>query len=52
MRVELEYKNKQLATRDIEIESYKKVTDETVFRLEARVKELEAKISELSIHSS
>jgi hypothetical protein len=43
--VEIEYKNKQLASKDLEMETYKKVTDEKIFQLAAKVKELEAKIS-------
>jgi hypothetical protein len=44
-RVEIEYKNRQLASKDLEMETYKKVTDEKIFQLAAKVKELEAKIS-------
>jgi hypothetical protein len=47
-RVEIEYKNKQLASKDLEMETYKKVTDEKIFQLAAKVKELEGKISEAS----
>ena len=47
-RVEIEYKNRQLASKDLEMETYKKVTDEKIFQLAAKVKELEGKISELS----
>jgi len=52
LRMELEYKNRQLASKDLEMETYKKVTDEKIFQLAAKVKELEGKISESSIHSS
>jgi hypothetical protein len=47
-RVEIEYKNRQLASKDLEMETYKKVTDEKIFQLAAKVKELEGKISESS----
>jgi hypothetical protein len=32
-----------LATKEVEMESYKKVTEERIFQLEASVKELEGK---------
>ena len=35
----------------MEMESYKKVTEEKIFQLEAKVKELEEKIGELSATS-
>ena len=44
MRDEVEYKNQQLASKDMEMESYKKVTEERIFPFEARIKELEGKI--------
>ena len=47
-RVEIEYKNRQLASKDLEMEIYKKVTDEKIFQLAAKIKELEGKISESS----
>lgn len=43
LKVEVEYKNKLSASKDLEMESYKKVAEQTIFRLDARVKELEAK---------
>ena len=46
LKVQVEYKNKLLASRDLELDSYKKVTEEKIFRLDARVKELEGKLSE------
>jgi hypothetical protein len=49
LREEVEYKNKQLTSRDLEIETYKTVTDEKVFRLEAKVKELEGKVGLLPV---
>ncbi len=44
LREEVEYKNRQLASKDMDMDSYRKVSGEKIFRLEARVKELEAKI--------
>ena len=44
LREEVEYKNKQLASKDLEMETYKKVTDEKIFQLDAKVKELEGKV--------
>ena len=44
LKEEVEYKNRQLACKDVDIESYKKITDEKIFQLEAKVKELEAKV--------
>ena len=41
---EVEYKNRQLASKDVDIESYKRITDEKIFQLEAKVKELEGKV--------
>ena len=43
LREEVEYKNRQLASKDIDTESYKRITEDKIFRLEAKVKELEAK---------
>ena len=51
LREETEYKNRQLASKDMEMESYKKVTDEKVFQLEAKVKELEEKLSGSSLNT-
>ncbi len=51
LREEIEYKNQRLASKDMEMESYKKTTEERIFKLEARVKELESKTGELSITS-
>ena len=51
LREEIEYKNQRLASKDMEMESYKKTTEERIFKLEARVKELESKAGELSITS-
>ena len=51
LRVEVEYKNKQLASKDLEMETYKKVTDEKVFQLAAKVKELEGKLSKSSLNA-
>jgi hypothetical protein len=48
LREEVECKNTQLASKDIEMESYKKVTDEKIFQPDAQVKGLERKISESS----
>jgi hypothetical protein len=51
LREEIGYKNKQLAAKDVEMESYKKVTEERIFQLEAKVKELEGKVGEPSVTS-
>lgn len=45
---EIEYKNQRLASKDMEMESYKKATEERILLLEARVKELEGKAVEPS----
>lgn len=45
LREEINYKNQQLASKDIEMETYKNVTEGKIFKLEAKVKELEAKIN-------
>ena len=44
LREEVEYKSRQLASKDIDMESYKGVAEEKIFQLEAKVKELERKI--------
>ncbi len=44
LRDEINYKNQQLASKDIEMETYKNLTEEKIFKLEAKIKELEAKI--------
>jgi SMC interacting uncharacterized protein involved in chromosome segregation len=51
LRDEVEYKNRQLASKDVDMESYKKVTEEKIFQLEAKVKELEGKIGVSSFTS-
>ena len=43
LKDEINYKNQQLASKDIEMETYKNVTEEKIFKLEARIKELEAR---------
>ncbi len=43
LRDEVNYKNQQLASKDIEMETYKNVTEEKIFKLEAKIKELEAR---------
>jgi CspA family cold shock protein len=48
---EVEYKNQQLASKDMEMESYRKVTEERIFQLGAKVKELEGKAGEPSTTS-
>jgi hypothetical protein len=40
LREESEYKNRQLASRDIELETYRKTMEEKVFQLQAKIKEL------------
>jgi predicted nucleic acid-binding Zn-ribbon protein len=47
LKNEIEYNNKQLASRDAEMESYTKVTEQKIFQLEAKVKELGVKAGEL-----
>ena len=44
LKEEVEYKNRQLASKDVDIESHKRITAEKIFQLEAKVKELEAKV--------
>lgn len=44
LRDQIEYKNQKLASKDIEMESYRKVTEERIFQLEAKVKQYEAKV--------
>jgi len=43
LKEQIKYKNQQLASKDIEMESYRKITEERIFHLEAKLKELEAK---------
>jgi hypothetical protein len=40
LREENEYKNRRLASKDMELETYKKTMEEKVFQLQAKVKEL------------
>jgi hypothetical protein len=40
LREENEYKNRRLASKDIELETYRKTMEEKVFQLQAKVKEL------------
>ncbi len=40
LREENEYKNRRLASKDMELETYKKTMEERVFQLQAKVKEL------------
>lgn len=44
LREQLRYKNQQLASKDLEFECYKKMAEEKIIQLEAKIKELEAKI--------
>ncbi|MGQ9645191.1 MAG: hypothetical protein ACUVWO_01465 [Thermodesulfobacteriota bacterium] len=44
LREQIEYQNQKLASKDMEMESYRKVTEERIFQLEARIKQYEAKI--------
>ena len=41
LREEIENKNTQLVSKDLEMESYKKATEEKIFQLQAKLKELE-----------
>jgi hypothetical protein len=41
LREENEYKNRRLASRDIEFETYRKTMETKIFQLQAKVKELE-----------
>ncbi len=43
LKDEVHYKNQQLASKDIEMETYKNATEEKIFILEAKIKELEAR---------
>ena len=43
LKEEVEYKNQQLASKDTEVESYKRTTEERIFQVEAKIKEFEAK---------
>ncbi len=47
LREEVDYKNRQLAAKDTEMETYKKMAEERIFQLEAKVKELELKAGRL-----
>jgi hypothetical protein len=40
LREENEYKNRRLASKDMELETYRKTMEEKVFQLQAKVKEL------------
>ena len=40
LREENEYKNRRLASKDMELETYKKTMEEKVFQLQAKVREL------------
>lgn len=44
LREQIKYKNQRLAMKDLEMENYKKVMEEQIFQLEAKIKELEAKL--------
>jgi len=44
LRDEVEYKNRQLATKDMDLQHYRKAAEERILQLEARVKELEGKV--------
>ena len=44
LRDEIEYKNRQLATKDMDLQNYRKAAEERILRLEARVKELEGRV--------
>jgi len=44
LREENKYKNQKLAAKDMEMESYRKTTEERIFQLGAKVKELEGKV--------
>jgi hypothetical protein len=48
LKEEIEYKNKQLASKELEMESYTKVTEEKIFQLEAKLKKLEGRSAEPS----
>jgi predicted nucleic acid-binding Zn-ribbon protein len=51
LREEIEYKNQQWVSKDMEMESYRKVTEERIFQLGAKVKELEGEAGEPSATS-
>jgi len=44
LKEQVRYKNQQLASKDLELESYKKISEERIILLEAKIKELEAKL--------
>lgn len=44
LKEQLKYKNQQIASKDIEMESYRKIAEERIFQLEAKLKEFEAKL--------
>ena len=48
---QMKYKDQKLASKDIEIDTYKKITEEKIFQLEAKVKQYEAKVRKRSIAS-
>ena len=48
LKEEVENKSKKLTSNEMEMESYKKTTEERILLLEARVKELEGKAVEAS----
>ena len=43
LKGEIEYKNNQLVSKDVAMETYKKTTEERIFQLEAKVRELEGR---------
>jgi peptidoglycan hydrolase CwlO-like protein len=48
LRDQIKYKNQQLASKDIEMDSYRKVTEERIFQLGAKIKEYEARMGRRS----
>jgi hypothetical protein len=51
MKDEIEYKNKQLASKDVEMDTYKKTIEEKILQLWAKVRELEGKVGDASYTS-
>ncbi len=44
LKEQVRYKNQLLASKDLEFESYKRISDEKIILLEAKIKELESKL--------
>ncbi len=49
MKEQVQYKNQQLASKEMEMEAYKNITEDKIIKLEAKIKELEAKLRSHSL---